>query len=337
MHLICRNVNDAYQKLVSLFKEYEKEDFFQKTESRNGPVVRVRYPLTITYENPRERVLFDRTRDCNPFFHLYESVWMLAGRRDVESLKWFVPNMANYSDNGKTFNGAYGYRWIHQFEQDQLEDLILLLKGYPNTRRAVLQMWDCVTDLRHDESCKDIPCNLVALFEITDDPTRILNMTVFNRSNDAIWGMLGANAVHFSILQEYLAAKLGVQVGVYHQISNNAHIYLNEQWEKIKNAPPAYDYYASGDITPSPLIEEFDGWESQLIQVANDPVNCGSVMCPFLEMVSLGANAYALHKQRAYALAQGVINKVVGQDWQYVMRNWLYKRERNYNAKTSRA
>jgi hypothetical protein len=47
-------------------------------------------------------------------------------------------------------------------------------------------------------------------------------MTVTNRSNDLCWGMLGANYVHFTILQEYLAARLGVvgrQIPPLHQQS----------------------------------------------------------------------------------------------------------------------
>ena len=40
-----------------------------------------------------------------------------------------------------------------------------------------------------------------------------LQMTVHCRSNDIIWGTYGANAVHFSILQEYVAARIGVDLG----------------------------------------------------------------------------------------------------------------------------
>ena len=52
-------------------------------------------------------------------------------------------------------------------------------------------------------------------------------MTVCNRSNDIIWGMLGANTVHLSMLQEYMAARLRMEVGVMRQFSNNAHVYLD--------------------------------------------------------------------------------------------------------------
>ncbi len=50
-------------------------------------------------------------------------------------------------------------------------------------------------------------------------------MIVYNRSNDIIWGAYGANAVHFSYLLEYMAARLEVPVGKYYQVSNNFHAY----------------------------------------------------------------------------------------------------------------
>jgi hypothetical protein len=56
----------------------------------------------------------------------------------------------------------------------------------------------------------------------------VLDLTVCCRSNDAIWGAHGANAVHFSVLQEYLAARIGVGVGTMYQWSNNYHAYESE-------------------------------------------------------------------------------------------------------------
>lgn len=54
-----------------------------------------------------------------------------------------------------------------------------------------------------------------------------LNLSVYNRSNDILWGMLGANYVHFTILQEFVANSLAVEVGTFSQLTTNAHAYLN--------------------------------------------------------------------------------------------------------------
>jgi hypothetical protein len=42
-------------------------------------------PVVTCYSAPTQRVLFSPMRDANPFFHLMEALWMLAGRDDVAS------------------------------------------------------------------------------------------------------------------------------------------------------------------------------------------------------------------------------------------------------------
>src|SRR5690606_6235064 len=139
-------------------------------------------------------------RDANPFLHFFESLWMLAGRNDVDYMTRLVRRFAAYSDDGKTFNGAYGYRWRKWFGRDQLQQIIGALRSNPQDRRCVLGMWDAGHDLGLQSA--DLPCNTHIYFRIQDDR---LNMTVCNRSNDAIWGAVGANVVHMSFLQEYMA------------------------------------------------------------------------------------------------------------------------------------
>jgi hypothetical protein len=197
-------------------------------------------PVATTYFRPAECVLTDPVRDCNPFFHVYEALWMLAGREDVARPKYYSPQIAAYSDDAETFNGAYGYRWRSYFEGDQLIELIRLLKQDPDTRRAVLSMWDGAADLYSGlVGSKDVPCNTHAYFKIREGQ---LHMTVCNRSNDAVWGCYGANAVHFSILQQFLAAAVEAEVGHYTQVSDSLHVYLEgkagEVWQRCAGAPP---------------------------------------------------------------------------------------------------
>lgn len=190
-------------------------------DSRNGPVIYMREPVTTTYEDPTARVLFSPLRDANPYFHLMESLWMLAGRNDVAWPRMFNKRFKEYSDDGKTLHGAYGFRWRRAFHAgDQLRLIVDILRKNPDDRRAVLQMWSTTEDLGNQS--KDVPCNTHAYFDTRDGS---LNMTVCCRSNDAYWGAYGANAVHFSFLQEYMAACIGVPVGRYSQMSNNLHVY----------------------------------------------------------------------------------------------------------------
>ena len=148
------NVNEVFQIAVMSLRE---DQALLETDSRNGPVLSFPTPLTTIYERPDERVLFSAERNCNPFFHFIEGLWMIAGRQDLKTLTMFAKKMADFSDDGILVNGAYGYRWTEWFGRDQLSTVIDLLRKNPLDRRAVLQMWDCTQDL--GSSSKDVPCN----------------------------------------------------------------------------------------------------------------------------------------------------------------------------------
>jgi thymidylate synthase len=217
-HVIrAQNVRQAYSEGMLYVRTHGREE-----TTRNGPALVVPWPVVTVYERPDQRVLLDLARDANPFFHALEAFWMLAGRRDVESLMRYNAGMRKYSDDGEVFHGAYGHRWRHHFGQDQLATIIRLLRENPNDRRIVLQMWDPSADL--GRSGLDFPCNNLCYFR--QAAPGVLDMTIACRSNDALFGAYGANAVHFSVLHEFVASMVGMELGSMHQISNNLHIYL---------------------------------------------------------------------------------------------------------------
>jgi|TARA_R110000824_G_scaffold1386_5_gene7044 thymidylate synthase len=191
--------------------------------SRNGPVIACPHPVTTVYNDPRQKCVMWVERDTNIAFLLYESLWMLSGKRTVEPLTRYVKNFARYSDDKKYLHGAYGYRWREAFGVDQLSIIQKRLIADPEDRRCVLQMWDCQQDL--DSQSLDVPCNDIATFQI--DHEGKLNLVVFCRSNDVIWGAYFANAFHFGMLLEYMAAHIRCEVGTYTQVSVNFHAYLD--------------------------------------------------------------------------------------------------------------
>ena len=72
--LRVRNVNDALPQALMMLQSQGKP-----AVSRGMHTLRVPGPVSTIYDNPTERVLFDATRDANPFFHLIESLWILGG------------------------------------------------------------------------------------------------------------------------------------------------------------------------------------------------------------------------------------------------------------------
>lgn len=338
MERTFKTVNEAFYGLVRGVSNGQIPTI--QTASRNGTVLQVPEPVTITYKEPCKRVLFNTVRDANPFFHVFESLWMLAGHNDVEPLTRYVKRMSEYSDDGQTFNGAYGYRWRSSMFGDQLRMLSDHLKKNPESRRAVLQMWNVKDDLLKIEESKDVCCNTAVYFSVNNGQ---LEMTVTNRSNDMIWGMLGANAVHFSFLQEYLAARIGVAVGRYHQFSNNLHIYTNSNsgW----NPEELLSYYGEVDHreggvqfsypTHFPLVKDpevFDDEVKEFVRCRDHQVRKWEE--PFLQFVASPMMwIYELHKRRDYESAERVLATIEAQDWQSACRNWIGKRKENFNGK----
>lgn len=198
------------------------------TPSRNGPTLEAPGVVMTVYQRPTERFMLDPQRDCNPFFHFIEGLWVIAGDNRAGPLALFNKRMAEYSDNGSTLNGAYGYRARFWFGVDQFQKVRQMLINDPGSRQAVVGLWDPAKDLTVDS--KDKPCNDLIVFRVRGGA---LDMTVYNRSNDVIWGAYGANAVHFSMLQEWMAASLALPVGTYTQVSNSYHVYTElELWQK---------------------------------------------------------------------------------------------------------
>lgn len=223
-----RNVNDGYYRTLGMLKQHGK-----KKSSRNGAVIALPGLFVAEIRNPLERVLFDANRDANPTFHLLEACWMLAGNRDVAFVSQFNSNMVNYSDDKEIFNAAYGHRWRHHFGYDQIQRAVDMLRANRDDRRVVITMWDPEEDL--GSTSLDIPCNQQIICRVEDDK---LHFHITNRSNDAVFGLWGANAVHMSFLQEWMARAIGVGIGSWFHTSLNLHIY-ERHWHLL-DAPRNY-------------------------------------------------------------------------------------------------
>lgn len=286
MHVLnVVDVNEALPRALSYLHAAGRTE-----PTRNGPAIVAPGPVATVYRYPRRRVLFDPVRDANPFFHLFESLWILEGRKDVAFLSLFNSRIAQYSDDGISYHAAYGYRLrsgphgqrgLHAF--DQIAACCDMLRADPYSRRAVMQIWAATLDL--GMKSRDLPCNDMIMLRVREGETlhpsgRVLDITVCNRSNDAIWGAYGANAVQFSVLQEYMAAHIGVGIGEYTQMSHNLHTYEdNPYWKHyqtqtgggiivrqpeydmlIMESPHGKSFYAVETplVGPNETAEEFD-------------------------------------------------------------------------------
>jgi thymidylate synthase len=316
--LTARNADEmlplALQRLASIGED---------RETRNGPVVQMPGPTILCYERPLERVVFHPERNANPFFHVIEAMWMLAGRNDVEGVSDYASNIVQYSDDGATFRGAYGYRWRRHFGLgkiiDQLDEVVKNLKANPNCRRQVVNMWD-VRDLLHMNS-KDITCNTHIYF--ARDKQGRLDMTVCNRSNDLIWGCLGANAVHFAFLLEYMAGRIGCGVGKYYQFTNNLHGYLKTVAPLLSLAESTGmpSRYESQEIKTMPLFtsDEEAEFELDLYRLSNGYYKTKF----FIGVVAHMEAAWKTYKKSGPKAAIPTCEKIEAEDWRVAATEWM--------------
>jgi hypothetical protein len=324
----ARNVSEAWAQFHRLIVQPE---FTREVRPRGVLTREVTSSVVTTYTHPEECVLLDPVRDCNPFFHLYEALWILSGHNDVARVKFYSPQISAYSDNSITFHGAYGYRWRQHFGFDQLPQLIYLLKKDPDTRRAVLQMWGA-DDLWEADKGLDVPCNTAAYFQLREGA---LSVTVTNRSNDAVWGAYGANAVQFSVLLQYVAAAVGARVGSYTQMSNSLHVYLEgkagDVWQRCASTPPPLldDYAPAGEHLP--LVQDPDTFLYEVSKLTapadGSPAQYG-YQEPWIRSVAAPmCVAHWLYRKESIPAALLALSlEGVSDPWLVAGRQWLQRR-----------
>lgn len=348
--LHARNVNGALSDALHYLVHHGTE-----MSSRNGPVLVAPGPVITEYTRPLERVLFSPQRNANPFFHLMEALWMLAGRNDVEWPALFNKHFTSFSDDGVTAWGAYGWRWRSFFGYDQLKLIANELRARPDSRRAVLGMWNAAEDTAMSDGTgartpwgsfsdlegaiaggRDVPCNTNVYFDRIGEGGA-LNMTVCCRSNDIIWGAYGANAVHFSILQEYMAAAIGCPVGVYRQFSNNWHMYTElypqivtrQSMQALALDASIHDDYRLPDMRPFPLVStELAQWDEDLREFMGDPMGDTVYADPFFGGVAAPMyTAWYEWKQKDLHHALTAANHIIAPDWRQACVAWLERRK----------
>lgn len=161
-------------------------------------------------------------RRLNPWLALSEGLHLLAGRNDVAALEPYNRQIRKYSDDGATLYGAYGYRL-----KDQIVPALERLRVDPADRRVVLEIWR-PEDLTAETL--DPPCNTQVKLKLRGGR---LYMKVECRSNDLHWGLHAVNLVEFGMLHQYMAARLGVELGYQRHDSQSLHIYREGPGQRI--------------------------------------------------------------------------------------------------------
>lgn len=214
-----------YKRLLKDIMENGIEDLNHRTKVK----VRALPGQTLRIDLEKEFPLLSLRRLS--FSFIPEIMWMLSGSNTTEWLSKHTKIWNSFTEKDGTITSAYGHRWRHHFDFDQLDAVLKKLKKDPSSRHGVVMMWSPKVDLIVPQ--KNVPCPYTFTLNIIGGK---LHLHLIIRSNDMILGN-PTDVAGFALLTHLLAQELNVNVGILTISISNAHIYENQYYvaEEIIN------------------------------------------------------------------------------------------------------
>jgi len=231
-----KHMNQAWAdqvKLLALRPSFISDPRGQKTMEVIGTQVHV---------DMNRPVLTVHGRELGYKFMAAEAWWILSGRDDVESIKPYSKDIANFSDDAKTFFGAYGPRI-----REQLDHCVNSLKNDPASRQAVLTIWR-----PNPPKTKDTPCTITMQFIIRDNRLHCLTTM---RSSD-IWLGLPYDVFNFTMVASMVMLELRL-------LSQFAHLSLGALIVTMGSSH-MYDRNCFGALQC--MAYNFIGWQPMILE-----------------------------------------------------------------------
>jgi thymidylate synthase len=183
-------------------------------------------------------------RNINTKFLFGEAWWILSGSNRVSDIMPYLKNIAQFSDDGITFNGAYGPKVI-----DQLPYALKCLVDDECSRQAVISIWR-----EKPASSKDIPCTLSLQFFIRDGK---LHTQANMRSSDAWLGWV-YDVFNFSMISAWLAVALrrhekykALTLGELYLTAGSQHLYMRNKDKAVEALDIIFENHV--DVNPIKL------------------------------------------------------------------------------------
>jgi thymidylate synthase len=208
---------NGYVDLVKHVLEHGKEvaPRGQKTREIEDAIIRI--------DDVYNTLPMNVGRGAVPGIGAVEACQLLSGTSFPDLVIAIGPQFKNYTEDNGIFHGAYGPRTNGQY------DIIIdRLKADPDTRQAVVTIWNPQYDLQHMK--RDYPCTILHQFRIRNNK---LNMSVYMRSND-VWLGAAYDFFQFTRVQLAMASVLGIEPGTYNHHVGSLHIY-EQHYESANN------------------------------------------------------------------------------------------------------
>ena len=208
---VFRNANEAY--------EYIHDRILQDGVAFGDTKALFNVGFYIT--DPKDRKIINKERNWKEDYAEAEWQWYLSGDPCIDALGDIygkVPEIwKRMADEWGTVNSNYGWQWKRN---DQLGNVIAMLKANPDTRQATISIYDG-KEINDGTYQYDTPCTYAVQFTIVHNR---LDMCVTMRSNDLWYGFCN-DQYQFSKLQEMVSKQLNIETGVYYHFAHNMHLY----------------------------------------------------------------------------------------------------------------
>ena len=294
-------------------------------------------PVALMVSAPAERLSYGTDYDLNPFVALFNSLWVIGGRNDVDFLARFDGYQAGMSDDGQVLHGAYGRRVREHYETvtetglgtiDQLKSVIQMLRNDPEHRAAVISLWDAGADMGLQS--RNLPAATQLYFSINHG--RGLDMMVMYRDADIFDVRL--DAIAFSMMQQFIAEAIPVALGRMSIVTNWLGLktkVLGAVKDSLPEIASSNPYPSLATLVPIAIIDS-DAWLGELSMFLDEGPVMGMRDPFFRHVASPLWQAWEVYKSTSGFEIAGarkaleIVARVRASDWQGAANEWLLRR-----------
>lgn len=196
--------------------------------------------------NPLDRIVYNPARKMNIAFSIAEWLQCMIGDDDLSFISVFNSRMKDFAFKDRIAS-AYGSRIVTE-NLNQIESCIKALVVDSFSRQAIISIFKS----EDHHKWLDLPCTISLQFLLRNGK---LDCIATMRSNDAIWG-LTYDMFSFSMIQEYIARRLGVELGRYYHNAGSLHVYVDRDKDLINRIFEAHDN-GMHEMRPMPIAPPF--------------------------------------------------------------------------------
>lgn len=234
---------------------------------------------SLTIDDPSQIPVANGSRTWSVGFSLANAIWALRDSRSASDILPYNPKGSAFVEGGN-FDAALGSRIASAYSDPiALRSIVNLLRSHPQSRRAYVPT---ILPLDLVEQPLDFPCAAGSHYLVRD---AALHAVTLMRSQSVV-GLLGYDLSLFTILQQVVAAELGLRLGRHTYFVSSLHCYEGEEdvLTAIAEGESQSAEVFSGPLSATPIscskILEIEAQARMDCDVSLDTVSARLDQCP---------------------------------------------------------